>query len=106
MAEFSSITELYNFFSFLGLKKNIFNTPNDNPKLKVLFSNASKNKSRNAGRPDGIYYNEKINLLIIFECKSRNLYNAVQEAKYYKNCILEKKLKSELQNIFDFINKV
>ncbi len=62
-------------------KNCLFNSITENEILKNLFKNASKNNSGNCGFPDYIYFDNKT--LIIMECKSHNLVNAVKDYLHY-----------------------
>lgn len=67
-------------------KNNIYYTHNSNETLKNIFKNASKTGC-GIGIPDRIYFNEKDNILIIFECKYDNINKAISDLKIYKNKI-------------------
>lgn len=88
MAEKESYIELRTIFREFISDNIVFSTPNENPDLKFLFSEASKKKTNNRGRPDYILYNGRT--ITIFECKTKSLKSSIDEAKYYAENIFKK----------------
>lgn len=66
--------------------------PNQQTELKEMFKEASKSGS-GRGIPDRLYYDG--HTLLVFECKSKNMIQAVNDLKYYKSkLIMNKKMDS------------
>jgi len=84
--EKQSQTNLYNLLIKNEFdKNNIFLTPNKNKILKEIFKHGSKKNTNHLGIPDLIYFEE--NVIIIFECKSNDLYKAEKDLRLYKKKI-------------------
>ncbi len=72
-------------------KAYIYYTPTQSDSLKQIFAKASKNGNAR-GIPDRIYYDETT--MIIFECKIKNMSDAVRDLKKYSKKIAETSAKT------------